>query len=79
MASQGSIIVPLFFLMYIDDLGPGLSSAIKLFADDKSLFSVVHGVLTQYVTKLNHIDTKQVVWKYGLNQLFFYNSSFKNS
>lgn len=59
MASQGSIIVPLFFLMYVDDLGPGLSSTIKLFADDKSLFSVVHGVVTQYVTKLNHIDKKQ--------------------
>ena len=55
---QGSILSHLLFLMYIDDLGSGLSSSNKLFADDISLFSVVHGV-TQSTTKLNHIDKKQ--------------------
>ena len=33
---------PLLFLIYISDLSEGLSSNAKLFADDASLFSVIH-------------------------------------
>ena len=39
---KGLIIGPLFFLIYINDLADELLSNIKLFADDSSLFSVVH-------------------------------------
>ena len=39
---KGSILGPLRFLIYIDDLPDALSSNAKLFADDTSLFSVVH-------------------------------------
>ena len=42
MVSQGSILGPLFFLLYINDLSENTESTVKFSADDASLFSVLH-------------------------------------
>ena len=44
--AQGSILEPLLFSIYINDLSDGLKSECKLFADDTSLFSVVNDINT---------------------------------
>ncbi len=40
---QGSVLGPLLFLIYINDLTDNISADMRLFADDSSLFAKVNG------------------------------------
>ena len=42
---QGSVLGPLLFLVYINDLEDGIKSSVIFFADDTSLFSIVRDPL----------------------------------
>ena len=50
---QGSILGPLFFLVYINHLTDNLICNVKLFADDTSLFTIVHNP-DQAASDMNH-------------------------
>ena len=66
---QGSILDPLLSLIYINDLADGLSSNAKLFADDTSLFSVVHNSNTT-TKELNNDLVKISRWAYQWKMSF---------
>ena len=70
LVSQGSILSPLLFKIYINDLSDDLSSNANLSADDTSLFSVVHNINASAIeldSDLNKINDWPLQWKMTFN------------
>ena len=66
---QGSTLGPLLFLIYVNDLCDNLSSNVKLFADDSSLFSVIHDT-NIYAGELNEDLKKISEWAFQWKMIF---------
>ena len=66
---QGSVLGPLLFLVYINDLPEGLTSNVKLFADDTSIFSVVRDSSSLSLSR-NEDLSKILQWWYKWKMLF---------
>ena len=66
---QGSILGPLFFLMFINDLSDNLVLNPNLFADDTSLFSVVQDI-TLSANNLNDDLKKIKKWTFQWKRSF---------
>ena len=67
---QGSVLGPLLFLIYINDLPDGLTSMCKIFADDTSLFSKVLDINESAKTlniDLEKINQWAFQWKMQFN------------
>ena len=67
---QGSVLGPLLFLVYINDLTDNISSNMRLFADDSSLFIKVRDVeesQTQLMNDLDKITSWACQWKMEFN------------
>ena len=65
----GSILGPLLFLIYNNHLSEGLSSNAKLFADNRSLFSVIHDSNTS-AFELNSDLAKKNRWAFQWKMSF---------
>ena len=67
---QGSVLGPLLFLIYNNDIEEGIESHVKCFADDTSLFSVVNDPVSSAVNlqhDLNLITELAYQWKMSFN------------
>jgi hypothetical protein len=67
---QGSVLGPLLFLCYINDLTEGISSNIKLFADDASLFTRVNKNVNASQERLMRDLEKITAWAHQWKMKF---------
>ena len=65
---QGSILGPLLFVTYRNDLPDGLESSVKLFADDTSQFPTVYD--PNMLADQSDKDLKKLDWAYKWKMIF---------
>ena len=66
---QGSVLGPLLFLVYINDLTDNISSNMRLFADDSSLFAIVENTHETHEKLCNDLSTISA-WAYQWKMQF---------
>lgn len=92
---QGSVIGPILFLIYINDMSEGLENEVKLFADDAKIYSRIEHErdsesLQRDLNKLNNVWSKDWLMNFNVekckrmhigskNQKFLYNMAATTS
>ena len=66
---QGSVLGPLLFLVYINDLTENIKSQMRLFADDSSIFTPVKNVEATHEQLVNDLETVSN-WGYQWKMVF---------
>ena len=66
---QGSVLGPLLFLVYINDLTDNILSEMRLFADDSSLFTCIKGVNETHEKLVKDLETI-TSWAYQWKMVF---------
>ena len=63
--SQGTVLGPILFLLFINDLPSGISSSVKLFADDSVLFRHIRTPADQHILQhdLAHLEEWAFTWQ----------------
>ena len=72
--SEGSTLGPLLFLVYIKDLSDNFQCNPKLFADDTSLFAIVHNI-NKAKNDLNNDLAKIAKWVFQWKMGFYPDTS----
>ena len=72
---QGSVLGPLLFLIYINDLERNIKSNIKFFADDTMFFSMIKDPIIS-ANNLNHDLGIIQQWAYQWKMEFFFFMDF---
>ena len=67
---QGSVLGPLLFLIYINDLTDNIQSNMKLFADDSSLFAKVTDIATTQQSIESDLQTLSI-WGHQWKMKFY--------
>ena len=66
---QGSVLGPTLFLVYINDLGEGIKSTVRLFADDTMLYSTIRNHPDSLILQedLARLELWEERWQMGFN------------
>ena len=66
---QGSVLGPLLFLLYINDLPDGIQNSVKMFADDSKLFGPAdtHDSRLQLQEDIQHLERWSLMWQLPFN------------
>ena len=66
---QGSVLDPLLFLVYINDLTDNITSDKRVFADDSSLFTCIKGINQTHEKLVQDLQTVSM-WAYQWKMVF---------